>query len=201
MSILNESLDRLHAAGGRIVFKEGWFWETLAKVVWLITLGQNKTFLTDYYTTIGPWVGVPWDWELYSEYGRAATIEHETVHVKQCRRCGFGNVYLGILPFSLLYIFAPLPIGLAWFRWRFEREAYAHGIRFALARHDDPSDGRFGSEARSYYWSFLIDQAVDQLTGGAYAWTWPFRGSVRAYFEREVPLRPWDSRLKPSSPQ
>lgn len=173
---LNEAYESVWAAGGKVVVKRGWFWVTLHALVVIITLGSNRRFLRGYCTTIGPWVGVPTGWESWSIESRIALLEHEAVHVRQCKKFGLGNVIVGIPMFSLLYLLVPLPIGLAWLRWRFERVAYVRGINVRL----EISGHSFWARTE------LIDRAVEQLSGGAYAWTWPFRKSVRAYFEANI---------------
>lgn len=167
----------IEAAGGKIVVKRGWFWKALHWIVFLITLGSNRKFLTNYYTTIGPWVGVPEDWESRDLANIIAVLEHESIHIAQCKRYGLGNVYLGLPLFGFLYLLC-LPAGLAYFRWRFEREAYAHGINVELEMVDDVRKIR--------HRQLLIDSAVKQLTTGRYAWTWPFPERVRRYFEKHT---------------
>ena len=170
---LQELLEELKNDGVRVVVKEGFFWRALHWIVFAVTFGGNRTFLTDYYTTIGPWVGVPKGWERYRTEGRIATLHHEYVHVKQARRLGLGSAIAGLPLFFLLYVLLPLPIGLAYFRYRFERVAYVVGINVKI-------DFRPTDRAHE------IDNAVVQMTSGKYGWTWPFKKSVRAYFEANV---------------
>ncbi len=165
-----QAIQNIKEAGGRVVTKEGRFWSILHKVVKVITFGSNRNFLQGYYTTIGPVVGVP-----KGTTPDPATLEHELVHINQARKLGFGNAWLGLLPFGLLYLLLPLPFGLAYFRYRFERVAYVRGINVKLAN-------TVNIGARSH----LINRAVMQLTTGAYAWTWPFPKQVREYFEKNV---------------
>lgn len=169
-------------AGGKIIIKRGWFWKSLHWIVFVVTLGGNRKFLTDYYTTIGPWVGVPEDWEDGDMASIIAVLEHESIHIAQCKRFGLGSVYLGLPIFGFLYLFC-LPAGLAYFRWRFERAAYAHGINIKLELLDPV---RMDPARMAWHRKYLIDSAVKQLTTGRYMWTWPFPGSVRRYFERHT---------------
>ena len=168
---LDDVVRRIHEAGGRVVPKVGWFWTTLHYVVMVVTFGQNRSFLTDYYTTIGGVVGYPTEGSSRSLAERIAVLEHELIHIKQCARLGFGKVWIGFPIYMVLYLLLPLPIGLAYFRWRYEREAYAHGINVRVAIEPHRYNG-------------LIEEAVTELTTGAYGWTWPFKGTVRAYFHR-----------------
>ncbi len=141
-----------------------------------MTFGKNDRFLTHYATTIGPWIALPEAWFTDLERYRHV-IAHEEHHVKQLTKAGLGSPVLGIVPMGLAYLFLPLPIGLAWCRYALEREAYAVGIRVAL---EDSVPG--SSTVRRH----LIDRAVEQLTGPAYAYTWVFKKQVRCWFEENV---------------
>jgi hypothetical protein len=167
------TLHEIREAGGGITVKKGWFWVTLHYIVMVVTFGGNRNFRKGYYTTIGPIVGVPEDWEKRSAGSRQAVLEHELIHIKQCKKFGLGNAWVGLPLYTILYLLLPLPIGFAYFRWRFEREAYTHGINVKL-----------GWEPHRR--AELIDRAVDQLSSGKYGWTWPFKKSVRRYFEENV---------------
>ena len=172
-SVLDDTRLKISAEGGRIVEKKGWFWVALHYIVMVVTFGGNRDFLKGYYTTIGPWIGVPEGWEKRSLAGRIAVLEHECTHIRQCKKFGFGNAIVGLPLYTMLYLLLPLPIGLAYFRWRFEREAYAWGINARIS-------------IEPYMRAHLIDSAVVQLTSGKYGWTWPFPERVRRYFEEHV---------------
>jgi hypothetical protein len=176
---LEDALAHLHSIGGGIVKKEGWFWNAIHYFLMGVTLGSQRSFLTGYYTTIGPWVGVPKGWEKRSPEGRAAVIMHECKHIEQCKWFGFGNVFVGLPTFTILYLLLPLPMGLAYFRWRFERVAYTISINAKISMALDHQK----NEEREYQ----IGKAVDQLSSGKYGWTWPFPKAVRRYFEEQIP--------------
>jgi len=167
---------QLAAHGVRLVAKAGWFWGALHWIVFVVTFGGNRWFATRYITTIGRMIAVPQSW-----IGRplgiydTATIQHERVHVAQFKRAGLGSARLGILPLALVYIFLPLPICFAWFRWMLERGAYVAGFRVLLEH------GRKLDE--------LVEVGVEQMTSGRYGWTlhpWIFRGYVHRFFERAL---------------
>ena len=94
--------------------------------------------------------------------------------------CGLGiwypkaSVVLGVPMMAVFYLLLPLPIGFAYFRWRFERSAYLHGM-LVIARHSDKK------LPISY-----VNNAVKQLTTGLYGWTWPFPKNARRFFERAL---------------
>lgn len=166
----------------RIVEKRGWFWNMLAFVVRVLTLGRNRTFLTDYLTTIGNVIGVPVGWDP-ARPEHAPVLEHERTHIAQQRRLGFGVVWIGLIPWGLAYLLLPLPVGLAWCRYRLELEAYIAGHRAELARLRAAGAGEGEILSRRAY---LISLTVDELTTGAYGWAWPFPGAVRRELEEKV---------------
>jgi len=81
-----------------------------------------------------------------------ATLSHELVHVRQWKKYGWLLL--------LLYFLFPLPIGFAYFRWKFEREAYLTEIKHG--------------------WS--IDLCVDVIWDD-YWWPWP-KSWMRNWFRR-----------------
>lgn len=124
----------------------GWF---------LCVTGINKRFMDDYFTTIGRTIYYP---KVFSPdtdlYRYRSTFEHELVHVAQFER--FWHLY------SLTYVLLPIPFGLAWFRWRWEREAYQVNRR----------NGR------------TVDECVEALW--QYGWPWP-KSWMRKWFELHQP--------------
>jgi hypothetical protein len=168
-----------------IIPKTGWFWTALHYAVLVLTLGRNRTFLTRYATTIGPYIALPPDWlARLDEPWLRYLLVHERVHVQQFKRWGFGSAHVGMFTMGFAYLFLPLPVGLAWFRWMFEREAYAAGIRAQLA--DCATDADLVPELLAECRSQLIGHATEQLTGGAYLWTWPWPGAVERWFMENV---------------
>lgn len=151
--------------GVKLVYKETWFWKLLNYLTIAITFGKNTTFLLA-ITTIGKTIAVPRHWDLYSSQTKLEILVHELVHVAQYKR-------LTVPGFFFIYLLFPLPIGLAFFRYKLEREAYAAEFRVAVAA---------GADREA-----LIDDVVEQMAGPGYTWAWPFRKSVRAYFEKAVP--------------
>jgi hypothetical protein len=158
----------------RIIKKDGWFWSLLNCLILVVTCGGNRRFLTGYITTIGPWIAVPSSWWQTSVVQRQKILRHELVHVRQFRACGLGSAVFGIPLMFLLYLL-PLPIGLAYGRYRIERAGYLEGIRKLVE--DNASSGRITLE---------IDAAVSELTGSHYGWTWPFSSSVRRWFDEQT---------------
>ncbi len=168
----------------RVVAKTGWFWKGLHWLVVVVTFGQNRRFLDSYATTIGPVIALPPAWlERRSEAWLVALLAHEAHHVTQFRRWGFGSAWVGAVTMGFAYLFLPLPIGFAYFRWKSEREAYAVGWRvdLELSRAAGADPASLHARRRT-----LIDHGVRQLTGGAYGWTWLIKSQVREWFEAHV---------------
>jgi len=122
----------------------------------LLVVVGNRRFVSHYWTTLGRTIWYPTTVD--DPYRYVTLIRHECVHVSQWRK---WNVL-----FWLTYLMLPLPIGLAWFRWRWEREAMLVNIRAAY----DP--------ARE------IERCVNALWR-EYAWTWP-KKRMRKWFLEHV---------------
>ena len=133
----------------------------------IVTVGRMREYLDSYQTTIRKTVYVTRDWDDWSADERYVTLRHEAVHLRQFRRWTLPVM-------ALLYLFVPLPIGLAYFRARFEWEAYAETIRV--------TDEVFGRDAARG----LRDHVVSQFTGPSYGWMWPFRRRVERWYDREL---------------
>ena len=123
--------------------------------MWCRLIGRfYPAFQTSIWTTVGETIYHP-----HTELGAKVpyqVLEHEKVHVAQYRR-------LSVPLFLFLYLLMPLPIGLAYFRWRLEREAYLLEIN---------EHGRG------------IEDVVQTLWHG-YGWPWPRRW-MRAWFVRHA---------------
>lgn len=141
--------------------------KVVAALLLVLTLGAQRRFMSEYITTIGRTVYVPNDWNTWADSRKLAVLRHERIHMAQAKRYGF-------LLFSLMYIFLPLPLGLAYCRARFEWEAYEESMR----AHADLYGRRILDDVR------YRDSIVRQFTTGAYGWMWPFRNTVEGWYEK-----------------
>ena len=132
----------------------------------VVTFGQMRDYLGGYQTTIGKTVYVTADWDQRDQLERYVTLRHEAVHLRQFKR-------LTLPVMALLYIFVPLPLGLAYFRARFEQAAYAESIRAAA--------DVWGPQAprRPAYRAHIIEQFL----GPSYGWMWPFRTAIERWYD------------------
>jgi len=149
---------------GRIAYKRESFW--MKVIDWflrIVSFGQMTKFMTNYVTTIGTTVYVTDSWA--EDVDHAITLRHEMVHMKQRERYGF-------FWFAVLYLFVPLPIGLAYFRAKFEKEAYEETL-LGIAQ-------VYGIEALNQ--RSVRDRITGQFLGSSYLWMWPFRKSIVTWY-------------------
>jgi len=131
-----------------------------------VTAGRMRAYMTRYQTTMGSTVYVTSDWSERTPDERYITMRHERVHLRQFEEWGPPIM-------ALLYLLVPAPMGFAWFRARFEREAYEETIRAAAEVHGaayvrDPE---------------FRDGVIGQFTGASYGWMWPFRRGLERWYD------------------
>jgi len=136
------------------------------RVLVVVTFGQMRTYLDGYQTTIGNTVYVTSDWDDWDPDRRYVTLRHEAVHLRQ-----FRKYTLPVM--AVLYVLLPLPLGLAYFRARFEQEAYAESIRAAAEVW-----GAAKPRGAAYR-----EHVIAQFTGPSYGWMWPFRKSLERWYD------------------
>jgi hypothetical protein len=133
----------------------------------VLTLGRMRSYLDSYQTTLGSTVYVTPDWDDRDPDERYVTLRHEAIHLRQFRTFTLPGM-------ALLYLFLPLPMGLAWFRAYFEKEAYAESVRAAAEV--------WGAEfPRAQAYRCYV---IEQFTGASYGWMWPFRAGLERWYDR-----------------
>ena len=132
----------------------------------VVTFGKMRSYLDSFQTTIGRTVYVTADWDRLSPDERYVTLRHEAIHLRQFRR-------LTLPVMAVLYLLIPLPMGLSYFRARFEKEAYAESIRAAAEVW-----GAAYPRRASYR-----KHVIDQFMGPSYGWMWPFRPSLERWYD------------------
>lgn len=134
-----------------------------------VTFGQQKTFMTHFITTVGHTIYLPVIWDSMTEWARCSVLRHERVHMRQQKR--YGTVL-----FAVLYILPFFPLGLAYFRARFEWEAYRETMQVSFEQHGSRmlKDAKY----KEYIVSFFVT--------GAYGWMWPFRRTVEGWYDEAV---------------
>lgn len=146
----------------RVVSKaDSKFMRFLAKLLFF-----NKAFMTSFHTTIGNKLYVARSWRDLSDYGKAALLRHERVHLRQQKR------YTMAL-YSMMYLLL-LPTVLT-FRAMLEREAYEESMRAKMEYWGPDS---FTEPAR--------EAMVKHFISGEYFWMWPFKKRVERWYDRVV---------------
>ena len=146
--------------------KDVWHQRWAGALLRIATLGRMSSYMSHYTTVLLRTIYVPTGWETKSDDEKYITLRHEAVHLRQFRRYTLPGM-------ALLYVLLPLPLGLAWFRARFEREAYEESIR-ACAEvwgADAPAQARYRANV------------IRQFVGPAYGWMWPFRRALERWYD------------------
>lgn len=125
----------------------------------LLPAAGTRGFMERYWTTLARTVYYPTS--VRDPLAHLDVLEHELVHVRQWQRWGV----LMWISYALL----PLPFGLAWFRFRWEREAYLSQIERAADRERE------------------IERVVNVLWYG-YGRPWP-RSWMRSWFRTNAAHR------------
>lgn len=159
---------RAEVPGFRIVRKDrSRFHRAIHYALVAVTFGRMRSYLDSFQTTIGKTVYVTADWDDWDPDRRYVTLRHEAIHLRQFRKFTLPGM-------AVLYVLLPLPLGLAWFRAWFEKEAYAESIR-AAAEVWGPAHPRSAS---------FRAHIIDQFVGPSYGWMWPFRTGLERWYDR-----------------
>lgn len=117
------------------------------------------------WTTIGKTIYYP-D-HIKNPYVYTDVIEHEKVHLEQYKKYGtFG--------FLFLYAFVFFPVLGAYFRWKFEREAYLVQMKLSPVYKSSNKENI----------AFLINEIVDTLWF-RYGFVWP-KPLMRKWFTKQL---------------
>jgi hypothetical protein len=133
----------------------------------IITFNQMDSFMKNFTTTLGNKIYVPSGWDKYSLIDKSAIILHERVHMRQARK------YTRPL-FSFLYV-AALPLGFAYFRKKFEQEAYEETLR---AYYEYCGDRAFTQNFKN--------QIIGNFTSAQYFWIWLIRSDIEKWYDESV---------------
>ena len=145
-----------------------WFMKLCNFLLMGITFGQLKTFMGQMTTTIGYTIYTPSEWDLWSDAVKTSILRHERVHMKQ--RKDKGSFW-----FSLSYLLLPLPLFCAYFRMKYEMEAYEESMR---ARYETAGKKAFNPVYRI--------EMIERFTGASYFWTWLGRGRIEEWYDATV---------------
>lgn len=135
----------------------------------IITFGQMKTFMTGFTTTLGQKVYVTESWDGYLLASKVEILRHERIHMRQAKK--YGRIL-----FSILYLLVPFPIGVAYFRKKFEQEAYEESLRAMYewrgARVLDSKD--------------IKGRIISHFTTSQYFWMWPWKKDLDKWYDSTI---------------
>lgn len=129
----------------------------------------NKSFMTDFVTTIGNYMWVPESWLSWRDDAKAALLRHERVHLRQQRR-------YGMVRYALMYLLWPVPFFYARGRVQLEQEAYYESLKAYL---DYYGEGFVRSKS-------LKETFVAHFTTGEYGWMWVDSAAVEHWYDESV---------------
>lgn len=135
----------------------------LSVLLKIISFNQLSNFM-QMTTTVGFTIYTPTQWMELEDVVKEEVVRHEAVHMRQ-------RIQYGIF-FYLLYLFLPVPILFAYFRMKFERDAYAETMRF---------------HARTYGVKHITTEQykhfiVGAITGASYLWPWVLTKQVETWY-------------------
>jgi hypothetical protein len=133
----------------------------------LITLWRMKNFMTSFTTTLGFVVYTPSSWGDVSERAKIAVLRHERVHMRQKDQGGFW--------FSVKYLLLPFPIFWAYYRMKYEMEAYEVSMRVLW---EYAGSAAFTAEYKQ--------RMLQHFTSAEYFWTWPWKKSLNKWYDGVV---------------
>ena len=148
---------------------DSFFMRTLSLLLLVVTFGQQSEFMTAFITTIGYTVYVPDSWMDGADEGRISVLRHERVHMRQRRKYSMPL-------FTFLYLVPFFPLGLAYFRAKFEWEAYEETMRVAVEYH-----GKVILKL-----PIFKENILSHFTTGQYGWMWPFRKTLERWYAASV---------------
>jgi len=145
----------------KIYKTKSWWLKALAKVPFLKQLDSATQ-------AIGKSIYLSSLWDQFSTVQRISTLLHEREHLRQFRK-------YGIFLMGLLYIFIFFPVGLSYFRWKFEREAMRWSVRTKLTL--------YGHSALLK--ETLEDYYLKMACSSFYVYPFPFRRYIQKSFRKD----------------
>lgn len=118
--------------------------------------------------TIGTNIWLAEDWNCYNSRHQMITLRHERIHLLQFQK-------YGLIGMIILYLFLFFPIGLAYFRAKFEREAFAESMKAKIEYYGITTEVQ-DSSRKTY---------LRNLTGSAYLFPWPFKKVILNWFAED----------------
>lgn len=124
----------------------------------------------DYTQTIGMNIYLSDQWDGISATSQLSTLRHERQHLLQFKKYGFFLM-------AILYLFVFFPIGLAYFRAKFEREGFFESMKTRVEFRGSDEEIR----------RQCFDMYNEAFLSSKYLWAWPFKTTIVNWFNED-----WD---------
>lgn len=130
----------------------------------VITFWRMTEFMTSFTTTLGYTVYTASGWSDLSERTKIAILRHERVHMRQKKEGGFL--------FSVKYLLLPFPILWAYYRMKYEMEAYEESMKVLWEYRGIAGFTREYREAM-----------LRHFTSAEYFWMWPWKARLNKWYD------------------
>jgi len=167
LTVLRRDIEREFPTFVMVSKRDSLLMRAVGRFLLILSFGKMKQFMTNFTTTIGDTVYTPTDWETFSPRSQTIILRHERVHMRQARK--YTRFW-----FSFLYLFVFFPIGLAWYRAKFEMEAYTESLR---------AYREYGIDITQ---PDIKANILKHFTTAEYLWMFPFKGYLERWFDRTV---------------
>lgn len=176
VKLVEEDIIRKH--GAQILYKRDlWYFSWIdsnfvkklsSKSKWLVIPWLCKwlvRFFNNYTTTINKTISKSERFDQKTLQGQILTLRHEEVHLKQGKKYSFPL-------FAFLYLFCPLPLGFAYFRAKFEWEAYTVQIKARMKS--------------GYSRAEIAREIFPYFTSPDYLWMMPFEFVLNRWLDKTM---------------
>jgi hypothetical protein len=121
--------------------------------------------LQEYTQAINNTIWLSCNWSKLTSFKKLSILKHEREHLLQFQK--YGPILM-----SILYLFIFFPIGLAYFRAKFERQGLIRNMEMYVEH--------FGNNSKTM--NICRDKYMRVLCGPSYLYAWPFKKAVTKWF-------------------
>jgi hypothetical protein len=167
LALLRRDIEREFPTFTLVSKRDSFLMRAISFFLLVVSFGKMRKFMTRFTTTLGDTVYTPTDWGIFSPRSQASILRHERVHMRQSRE--YSRLW-----FSFLYLFVFFPVGLAWYRAKFEMEAYEESLRAYREYGTDITQPAIRASMLAHF------------TTAEYLWMFPFKKRLNKWFDDAV---------------
>jgi hypothetical protein len=159
-----------------LMTKDNWFCKFIAFVLQILTGTPYADNMKYFAMTVGPLIFIPKEWG--GDMSLNKTLVHECRHITQMKAFGlFIHPWIGLPLYTLVYLLLFFPVGLAWFRYRFELDADTAEFRYLYSL---DTGSEFIASMKGYI-EDRVEYRAQDLSDGTYGWAWFYYFVKRGY--------------------